>query len=218
MMPLADILMALLFLSVLLSLASNRLMELVKIMAFQGMVVSIIPMALEEGHKLGFISIGFLVLMLLLKGVIMPLALYTAIKRVANLREVEPFIGYHASIFSGLGLILAAGFISNRLAPFMPPTHGMLLPAGLTTIGAGFFLMMARSKAITQVIGYLMLENGIYLIGTALAQETHSQYMLEFGILLDLLAGVMIMGIILYRISRAFDDVDTGLLGSLKDS
>jgi len=77
--------------------------------------------------------------------------------------------------------------------------------------------MMARSKAITQVIGYLMLENGIYLIGTVLAQETHSQYMLEFGILLDLLTGVMIMGIILYQISRAFDDVDTGMLGSLKD-
>ncbi len=217
MMPLADICLALIFLSVLLGLASNRLMELVKIMAFQGIVVPIVPLALENGHEPGAISLAFLAVMLLIKGVIMPLALYSAIKRVANLREVEPFIGYHASIFSGLVLIMAAGFISHRLAPFMPPTHGMLLPAGLTTIGAGFFLMMARRKAITQVIGYLMLENGIYLIGTALAQETHSQYMLEFGVLLDLLAGVMIMGIVLHRINRAFDDVDTGVLGSLKD-
>ena len=217
MITVADLLLALLFLSILLSLASNRLMGLVKIMAFQGVLVSIVPLALERGHEPVLLSIGFLVLMMLLKGFVMPMALYMAIKRVANLREVEPFIGYHASIFSGLGLIIAAGFISSRLAPYMPPIHAMLLPAGLTTIGAGFFLMMARSKAITQVIGYLMLENGIYLIGTALAQQTHSQYILEFGVLLDLLAGVMIMGIILYRISRAFDDVDTGLLGSLKD-
>ncbi len=217
MMTVADILMALLLLSILLSLASNRLMELVKIMAFQGIVVSIMPLALENGHEMGAVSLAFLFSMLLIKGCAMPLALYFAIKKVSNLREVEPYIGYHASIFIGLILVMVAGFVSYRLAPYMPPTHGMLLPTGLTTIGAGFFLMMSRHKAITQVIGYLMLENGIYLIGTALASETHSQYMLEFGVLLDLLAGVMIMGIILYRISRTFDDMDTGLLESLKD-
>ncbi len=217
MMTFADILMALLLLSILLSLASNRLVELVKIIAFQGFIVSIMPLALENGHEMGAVSLAFLFSMLLIKGCIMPLALYFAIKKVSNLREVEPYIGYHASIFTGLVLVMVSGFVSHRLAPYMPPTHGMLLPTGLTTIGAGFFLMMSRHKAITQVIGYLMLENGIYIIGTALASETHSQYMLEFGVLLDLLAGVMIMGIILYRISRAFDDMDTGLLESLKD-
>jgi len=216
MMPFADVLMVFVFLSVMLCLASNRLMELVKIMAFQGIVVSIMPLALEGGHELEPLSLVFLAVMLLVKGFIMPFALYNAVKKVANLREVEPYIGYHASIFTGLIIIMAASFVSHRLAPYMPPTDILLLPAGLTTIAAGFFLMMSRHKAITQVIGYLMLENGIYLLGTALASETHSQYMLEFGVLLDLLAGVMIMGIILYRISRAFDDVDTGLLGSLK--
>jgi len=217
MMSFADILLALLFLSILLSLASNRLMELVKIMAFQGIIVSIMPLALEHGHQFGLVSLAFLLVMLLIKGCVMPLALYFAVKKVSNLREVEPYIGYHASIFTGLVLVMVAGFVSHRLAPYMPPTHGMLLPAALTTIGTGFFLMMSRHKAITQVIGYLMLENGIYLAGTALASETHSQYMLEFGVLLDLLAGVMIMGIILYRISRAFDDMDTGMLHNLKD-
>ena len=216
-MPVADILMAFVFLTVLLCLASNRLMELVKVMGLQGVVVSLMPLALEGGHEVSVVSLGFLATMLLIKGLIMPYALYNAVKKVANLREVEPYIGYHASIFTGLIIIMAASFVSARLSPFMPPTDPLLLPAGLTTIAGGFFLMMARHKAITQVIGYLMLENGIYLLGTALASETHSQYMLEFGVLLDLLAGVMIMGIILYRISRTFDDVDTGLLGSLKD-
>ncbi|GAB4341467.1 MAG: hydrogenase [Desulfobulbaceae bacterium] len=213
----AGILLALLFLTVLLSLASNRLMGLVKIMALQGVVVSLVPLALEQGHMPDPVSLTFLAVMLLIKGVAMPLALFTAVKKVANLREVEPYVGYHASIFCGLLLALGAGYASHRLAPFMPPTHEMLLPASLTTIGGGFFLMTTRRKAITQVIGYLMLENGIYLVGTALAQETHTQYILEFGVLLDLLAGVMIMGIILYRISRTFDDMDTGILRSLKD-
>jgi hydrogenase-4 component E len=216
MIPFADILLAFVFLSVLLSLSSNRLMELVKIMALQGVIVSLMPVALEHGHQ-GPESLGFLAIMLLVKGAVMPMALYTAVKKVANLREVEPYIGYNASIFIGLIIIMAASLVSHSLSPYMPPINGLLLPAGLTTMGAGFLLMMARHKAITQVIGYLMLENGIYLLGIVLTNEAHFQYMLEFGVLLDLLAGVMVMGIILYRINRTFDDIDTGILGSLKD-
>lgn len=93
----------------------------------------------------------------------------------------------------------------------------MVVTTAITTMASGFFLMMARRKAITQVIGYLMLENGIYLIGTALTKNSHTLYVVEFGILLDLLVGVMIMGIILHNINSAFDDVDTTLLGRLKD-
>ena len=77
---------------------------------------------------------------------------------------------------------------------------------------------MSRRKAITQVIGYLMMENGIYLIGTALAKETHTMYVVEFGVLLDLLVGIMIMGIVLHNINSSYNDVDTALLGQLKDN
>ncbi|MFW8602138.1 hydrogenase [Desulfobacterota bacterium M19] len=216
-MPFADLLLAFIFISVMISLASNRLMELVKIMAFQGVVVSILPLALEHGHGIEAVNLEFLAVMLLIKGAAMPMALYIAVKKVANRREIEPYIGYNASIFGGLIIIMAASFISHGLAPYTPAANALLLPAGLTAIGAGFFLMMSRHKAITQVIGYLMLENGIYLLGTILPHKTHSQYILEFGILLDLLTGVMIMGIILYHINRTFDDIDTGVLGSLKD-
>ena len=93
----------------------------------------------------------------------------------------------------------------------------MLLTTAITTMSAGFFLMMSRRKAITQVIGYLMLENGIYMVGTALTKHSHTVYVIEFGVLLDLLVGVMIMGIILNNINHAFDDIDTDLLNRLKD-
>jgi len=212
-----NILLALLLISVILAMPANRLMELVKIMAFQGVVVSLVPLFIAGGHKLEPASVGFVALMLLIKGFVMPMALYVAVKKVARLREVEPIVGYQASVFIGLFIMLGAVFISHRLTAFMPLKSDMMVSTAVAVIGAGFFLMMARRKAITQVIGYLMLENGIYLIGTALTHEAHSQYILEFGVLLDILAGVMIMGIILHRISRTFDDVDTGMLGSLKD-
>jgi hydrogenase-4 component E len=204
-------------LSVLLSLGSTRLIALVKIMALQGIMVSLIPLFLKSGGRLDSGAVVFFQLMFLVKGLLIPGLLYLAVKRVAIKREIEPFIGYHASILAGLAMILGSVFITGHLRISLPPGQDMVLIAAITTMASGLFLMMARKKAITQVIGYLMLENGIYLIGTALTQHSHTIYIVEFGVLLDLLAGVMIMGIILHNINSAFDDVDTTLLGSLKD-
>lgn len=213
----ADVLLSLIFLSVLLTLSSNRLMMLVRVMGFQGVLVSLAPLLIEQSRTFASGSIAILSSMVLIKGVIIPAFLFLATKKVAIKREVEPFVSYHASIFIGLGIILMSVFISDRLQFIITAGHTLLLPAAFTTMAAGLFLLMARRKAITQVIGYLMLENGIYLVGTALAKQTHTQHVVEFGVLLDLLAGIMIMGIILHRINNTYDDLDTGFLGRLKD-
>jgi hydrogenase-4 component E len=209
--------MVVILLSVLLSLASNRLVTLVKIMAVQGVMVTLIPLLLEHHSSMGSGGLIFFQVMILIKGVLIPGLLYVALKRISIKREIEPIIGYHASLFAGLIIILLSVFITDKLHLTMPSGHELLLTTAITTMSAGFFLMMGRRKAITQVIGYLMLENGIYLIGTALTKHTHTIYVVEFGVLLDLLVGVMIMGIILHNINHAFDDIDTDLLNRLKD-
>jgi hydrogenase-4 component E len=209
--------MVVILLSVLLSLASNRLVSLVKIMAVQGIMVSLLPLLLEHHSSMGSGGLIFFQVMILIKGVLIPGLLYVALKRIAIQREIEPIIGYHASLFAGLLIILLSVFITDRLHLSLPRGHELLLMTAITTMSAGFFLMMSRRKAITQVIGYLMLENGIYLIGTALTKHSHTIYVVEFGVLLDLLVGVMIMGIILHNINHAFDDIDTDLLNRLKD-
>jgi len=142
-----------------------------------------------------------------------------AVKKVKIQREIEPIVGYNASVFAGLFFILVSAFIADRLRLHisLPGENILLMITAITTLTAGLFLLMTRRKAITQVIGYLMMENGIYLVGTALAKETHTQYVVEFGVLLDLLVGIMVMGIVLHNINSAYDDVDTGLLGQLKD-
>lgn len=209
--------LVIILLSVLLSLGSTRLMALVKIMALQGIMVSLTPLFLKDHGALSSGAIIFFQIMIMIKGLLIPGLLYMAVKRVAIKREIEPFIGYHASILSGLAILIFAVFITSQLSISLPTGHDIVLITAITTMASGFFLMMARSKAITQVIGYLMLENGIYLIGTALTKHSHTLYVVEFGVLLDLLVGVMIMGIILHNINSAFDDVDTTLLGRLKD-
>lgn len=211
-----DVLLVLILLSVLLSIGGSRLQEFIRIMSFQGVLVSLVPFLLERYEQTSWIDIGFLLVLISIKGGIIPFLLWFASRKVAIKRDVEPIVGYHASILTGLFIILTAAFISNRMEPVSLSGHQLLLPAAFTTLAAGLFLMMARRKAITQVIGYLMMENGIYLAGSALAKQTHTQFIVEFGVLLDLLVGIMIMGIILHQISHSFDDADTMFLEQLK--
>ncbi len=212
-----DIIMVVILLSVLFSLASTRLISLIKIMAVQGIMVSLLPLLLEHHSSMGSGGLIFFQVMILIKGALIPGLLYVALRRISIKREIEPIVGYHASLFAGLIIILLSVFITDRLHLTMPSGHELLLTTAITTMSGGFFLMMSRRKAITQVIGYLMLENGIYLIGTALTKHSHTIYVVEFGVLLDLLVGVMVMGIILHNINDAFDDIDTDLLNRLKD-
>jgi len=217
MINITESIMAITLLSVMLSLGATRLVALVQIMALQGIMVSLTPLFLKGEVPLGSGAIIFYQLMLLIKGLLIPGLLYMAVKKISIKREIEPFIGYHASILAGLVILIVAVFITSSLRLKLVEGHSLVLITAITTMASGFFLMMARKKALTQVIGYLMLENGIYLIGTALTKHSHTIYVVEFGVLLDLLVGVMIMGIILHNIQSAFDDVDTTLLGRLKD-
>lgn len=208
-----DSILSLVLLSVLFSFGSSRLPALIKVLAFQGVVVSIVPLFI--GHDLTGWGILFTLVTMTIRGIIIPFCIYLAIKKVAIHREVEPIIGYHASLLAGLGLIVAATYVSHKFDITSISTSTLLLPASITLLVAGMFLLMARRNAIAMVLGYIMMENGIYLVGTTFS--VRARHIVEFGILLDVLAGVMIMAVILQNIKQKFDDVDTALLRTLKE-
>ncbi len=208
-----DSILSLVLLSVLFSFGSSRLPVLIKVLAFQGVVVSIVPLFI--GHDLSGWGILFTLVTMTIRGIIIPFCIYLAIKKVAIHREVEPIIGYHASLLAGLGLIVAATYVSHKFDITSISTSTLLLPASITLLVAGMFLLMARRNAIAMVLGYIMMENGIYLVGTTFS--VRARHIVEFGILLDVLAGVMIMAVILQNIKQKFDDVDTALLRTLKE-
>ncbi len=217
MIPLVDALLALVFLSVLFSLNCHRLLGLIRIMALQGALVSLVPFLLEKHDEITLVSISFLLVVVIIKGIVVPAMLMFATRKIQIRKEVEPIISYNASIFVGLLIIYMSVFVSARMYLSALTSYPLLLPAAFTTLAAGLFLLMARRKAITQIIGYLMMENGIYLAGAVLAKQATTQHIVEFGVLLDLLVGVMIMGIILHRINRSYEDADTAFLEQLKD-
>ena len=213
MMHPVDYILSLVLLSVLFSFGSSRLPALIKVLAFQGVVVSIVPLFIS--HDLTGWGILFTLVTMTIRGIIIPFCIYLAIKKVAIHREVEPIIGYHASLLAGLGLIVAATYVSHKFDITSISTSTLLLPASITLLVAGMFLLMARRNAIAMVLGYIMMENGIYLVGTTFSVRV--RHIVEFGILLDVLAGVMIMAVILQNIKQEFDDVDTALLRTLKE-
>jgi hydrogenase-4 component E len=208
-----DSILALVLLSVLISFGSSRLPTLIKALAFQGVVVTIIPFFI--GHDLTVAGMAFTFVTLLIRGIAIPLCIYLAIRKFTLRREVEPTIGYHASLIAGLVLIVAAIFAASKFHLPDARHYILLLPTAITLLAAGMFLLMARRNAIAMVLGYIMMENGIYLVGTSFSMRAH--HIVEFGILLDVLAGVMIMAIVLQNIKQAFDDVDTALLRTLKE-
>jgi hydrogenase-4 component E len=208
-----DTILSLVLLSVLFSFGSSSLPGLIKVMAFQGIVVSLVP--LFTGHDLTTGSVLFSLVTMVIRGIVIPLSIHLVIKKVDINRGVEPIVGFHASLFAGLALIVAATFVNHSLDIPVVSKSALLMPTAITILIAGMFILMARRNAIAMVLGYIMMENGIYLVGTTFT--THARHIVEFGILLDVLAGVMIMAIMLQNIKQKFDDVDTVHLRNLKE-
>ena len=136
--------------------------------------------------------------------------------RAANIeREIDPFIGFVPSLLLGAVGTIAA--VARRASCRFCPEHAgtLLVPGALASIFTGFVLLVGRVKAISQVCGYLILENGIYLFGLLLIHST--PLLVESGILLDVTVGVFVIGIIVDRIQRAFDSLDTRKLTVLRE-
>ncbi len=208
-----DTLLSLVLLSILFSFGSSRLPVLIRVIGFQGVVVSGLPLFIGNDHSLG--GMAFSLITILIRGLVIPLCIYLIIRRVAIRREVAPIFGHHASMLAWLGLIAAAAFIGNKFTLPVATQNVLLMPTAIALVSGGLFLLMGHRNAIAMVLGYIMMENGIYLVGTTFSSRTH--HIVEFGILLDVLAGVMIMAIILQNIKQTFDDVDTDLLQTLKE-
>ena len=198
----------------LIALGSSRLPTLIRAMSLQGMVLGVMPLLLEH-ERLDWRILLVALATMMGKGILIPSLLRRAM-RAANIeREIKPFIGFVPSLLLGaLGTIAAVALA--RFLPLLPEHAGTLLvPGSLAAILTGFILLIGRAKAISQVCGYLILENGIYLFGLLLIHST--PLLVESGILLDVTVGVFIIGIIVDRIQRAFDSLDTRKLTTLHE-
>ena len=211
MQSLSELVLLLIVLSDFAVLGTSRLSACIRAVALQGALLGVLSFVDDPGSMhavalaLGTISV---------KAVVLPSFLRWAIREAAVRREIEPLVGYMGSILLG---VLAVS-VSFAVAATFPgdASSGLLVPVALTTLIIGLLVLITRTKAVTQVVGYLMLENGVYLFG--LTQVRRVPFLVEAGVLLDVFVGVFIMGIVVFHINREFDSISSADLTELRET
>lgn len=196
-----------------LALGSSQIGIVIRISAIQGIVLGLMPLLMEG---MGEIHVPFLsAATMAIKGGLIPYLLFRAMRDVKIRREVEPLLGFIPSMFLGaLGTIL--GIVLANHLPLVPfQKEYLILQGSFSTVVTGFIMLTTRHKAITQVVGFLVLENGIFIFGLSLLGTM--PYLVEMGVLLDLFVCVFVLIIILNHIQKAFSSLDSNKLTSLKE-
>jgi hydrogenase-4 component E len=208
----AQLVLLLVVLSDLAVLGTTRLSSCIRWVAAQGLLLGLLPLLLAPELSVHPVSLS--VGTIAVKAIILPWFLGRAIREAAVRREIEPLVGFIASQLLGALAVALAFAIASRL-PLPAMQQPLLVPVSLATLMAGFIVLTTRRKALMQVVGYLILENGIYLFG--LTQTESVPFLIELGVLLDVFAGVFIMGIVVFHINREFDSLDSTRLTELTD-
>jgi hydrogenase-4 component E len=212
MQPYHELLLLLVVLTNFWVLGTTRLSATIRATAIQGALLAALPITLYPEISLHIfgLSVGTFAV----KAVLLPWLLSHDIREAAVRREVEPLIGFSTSMLFG-----AAGVaLSFALAPNLPLPElqtRMLVPVSLSTVVIGLVVLTTRTKAVTQVVGYLIMENGIFVFG--LSQVQRVPFLVEIGVLLDVFVGVFIMGIVVFHINREFDSIDSARMTELRD-
>jgi hydrogenase-4 component E len=195
------------------ALGSSNLKSLIRAVAIQGFLLSIFPLAFSHTPSMRLLLL--VAVSASVKGFLIPSMLFRAIRVVHIKHEAEPYLGLVPSVLLcavGTGLaLLFAGHL-----PLAGAHRGLLIvPTALSTFLTGFLLLTIRRKAISQVTGYLALENGIFVFAQLLHEAM--PFLVEVGVLLDLIVGIFVMGIVMNHIQREFSSLDTEQLSKLRD-
>jgi hydrogenase-4 component E len=205
--------LVLLMISSLYLLSSSRLGAMIRTVGAQGLILGLIPLC--TGEPINSPHTWILALLgIVIKGIVIPILLFRALRGVAINKEIAPYVGYTLSIAAGVVSIVLS-YVAYAFIAHHPVFSSPLIPASITLGLCGLFLIIARKQALTQIIGYLVFENGIYLFGVSLS--VRSPLLVELGILLDVVVGVFVMGVVIYHINREFDSISTQSLGTLRE-
>jgi hydrogenase-4 component E len=160
-------------------------------------------------RELWVVAVAFLGL----KGILMPILLKRMDRRLGAPRELEPYVNTATSLVIGGLLVVLAYIVTWPILDVsrLPTRAGMPLAMGL--IFVSLFVIISRKKALTQVIGFLALENGIALL--ALLGTYGIPFIVEMGVFLDALMGFLVMQIVIYRIQETFESIDVEQLNRL---
>jgi hydrogenase-4 component E len=213
-LQLLNLLAALLLLTTFAMLSQRRILSLIHLFTLHGaiLVATALVMAYVSGEAHLYYSAA---LTFALKVVLIPWILHKLIARLNVKWDVDPLINIPSTMLIGIVLVIVAFNLALPIAQLSSSIARGALGIALACILLSFMMMIARSKAVPQVIGFLAMENGLFFAATA--ATSGMPMIVELGIALDILIGILILGVFMFQIREQFDNLDIHNLESLKE-
>lgn len=191
---------------------ANRMLTYIRIIAFQG--VLLFGVAFIELIEINLLNLVFVLLeTIIIKAVAIPLFIKYIIDRNHITREAEPYVSNFFSVVIVTIIILGSFFLANAITG----THirKIFFIVALSSLFTGLYIIITRRKILTHVMGFLIIENGVFVLSLAVGSEM--PMLVNIGILLDIFVSVILLGIFADKIGDVFEEQDVEQLRNLKD-
>jgi len=212
---LLDLACGALLLTAVLVLWRRELAVIIRMFALQGLALAALVgvlAAYQHDPQLGGVAVGLLVL----RAGVLPWLLRRALARAGEARrETRPLVNVTASLLAAAVLTLLAYAVSRPLVALAPSPATHAIPVGITVVLIGFFVLVTRRRALSQLVGFLLMDNGITTVGFLTTASV--SLVVELGVSLDVLLAVLVLRILTARIQETFGDADLDELAELHD-
>jgi hydrogenase-4 component E len=195
-------------------ISQRRILSLINLFTLQGLalVVSTVVVGYVTDQPHLYLSAG---LTFVLKVLVIPVLLHRIVDRLKIRWDVETLINIPTTMLIGILVVIFAFNLATPIARLSTSMASGTLGIALACVLLSFLMMITRAKAVPQVIGFLAMENGLFFAATS---ATHGMPMVvELGIALDVLIGVLILGVFMFQIREQFDSLDIRHLEKLKE-
>ncbi len=185
-------------------LYQDRLYALLNIFAFHALVLSLSVawQAYVQDAPHLYVTAG---IALLFKAIIIPVALHRIVARLGIHRAIEQVVGVGPTMLAGMGLVALSMVVMLRVTPEADPLAREDLAFALSVVLLGLLMMVTRRNAVSQVVGFMSLENGLVL---AAAGAKGMPLVVEISVAFSILIAFIVIGVFLFRIRERFDTVD----------
>lgn len=212
---LLDLACGALLLTAVLVLWRRELAVIIRVFALQGLALAALVGVLaaqQHDAELGGVAVGLLVL----RAGVLPWLLRRALARAGEAqRETRPLVNVSASLLAAAVLTLLAYAVSRPLVALAPSPATHAIPVGITVVLIGFFVLVTRRRALSQVVGFLLMDNGITTVG--FLSTSGVGLVVELGVSLDVLLAVLVLQVLASRMRETFGDADLDELRELHD-
>lgn len=191
---------------------ANRLLTYIKIIAFQGVIL--FGVAFIELREINIVNLIFILLeTIVFKTIAVPVFLRYVLEKNKITREAEPYLPNFISLIVITLIIVITFLLSNTITDVH--LKKIYFVVALSALFSGLYVIATRKKIVTHVMGYLVIENGVFILSMAVGNEM--PMLVNLGILLDIFVSVFLLGLFVNKVGDVLKDVDVDQLQNLKD-